>query len=94
LPALTHRLGSGADPNWAFASAASFLGGGFVVDAIAMDVSVLPLQFVLHRTAVLFGVGLIAYGSAIASHRGGRVPLIAGVLGWVAVLVPPALGHL
>lgn len=92
-PAVASAIPRGADPGWAFASAVGWLGSAFVVDAVAMGVSVLPLQFVLHRTAVLLAVGLIAYGSAYESDRKRPLPLVGGILGWLLVLVLPALGY-
>jgi hypothetical protein len=93
-PALASTLASGADPGGAFTGAVVWLGSAFVVDAVVMQVSALPLRFVLHRTAVLLAVGLIAYGGAQAADRDQHLPLIAGFLGWMLVLVPPALGYL
>ncbi|MFT4931050.1 MAG: hypothetical protein ACI91T_000925, partial [Natronomonas sp.] len=94
LPVVAHRLGRGTDRVWAFASAIGGLGCAFVLDAVAMHVSVLPLRFVLHRTAVLLAIGLIASGSAVAAERGERLPWVLGVGGWVLALLPPLLGVL
>lgn len=93
IPAVASAIPRGADSGWAFASAVGWLGSAFVVDAVAMGVSVLPLGFVLHRTAVLLAVGLIAYGSAFESDRKQPLPLVVGILGWLLVLVTPALGY-
>ena len=94
IPILTAVLARGADPGGAFTGAVAWLGSAFVVDAVAMQVSALPLRFVLHRTAVLLAVGLIAYGGALATDRDRRLPLLLGLVGWTVVLVPPALGYL
>lgn len=93
LPTVAHLLGRGTGRVWAFASAVGWLGVAFALDAAAMHVSTLPLQFVLHRTAVLLAIGLIAYGSAVAAERGDRLPWIAGLVAWALVLAPPLLGY-
>lgn len=94
LPLIAGFLARNADPGWAFTSATIWLAIGFFIDAVLMQVSVLPLPFILHRTAVLFAIGLVAYGSAFVTREGWRTPMFAGIIGWVAVIVPPALGYL
>jgi len=94
LPGVAYWLGSGTNRVWAFAHAVGGLGTAFIVDFVLMGVSVVPLQFILHRTAVVTAVGLIAVGSTFASEEDNRAPLSIGIAGWVAALVLPAFGYI
>lgn len=92
-PAVAYLLGRGANPAWSFTHAVGGLGSAFVIDFVIMGVSVVPLRFVLHRTAVLLSVGLIAVGSTSADEENRRWPLVVGVVGWIVALALPPLGY-
>ena len=94
LPGLAYRFGRGTNRVWAFTHAIGSLGTAFIVDFAVMGVSVVPMPFVLHRIAVLSSIGLIAVGSTFLAEDDNRMPLIIGLVGWVAALVLPAFGYI
>lgn len=91
-PIAAYRLGQGSNASWAFTAAVLGLGGALVVDFVAMQVAVLPIRVVLHRTAVLLAIGLIAFGAAWGHTIDRRSPVIVGVAGWLLGLGLPLLG--
>lgn len=94
-PAIAYVLGRESDATWTFTFAALGLGAAFVVDFVAMGVAVVPIRVLLHRTAVVVAIGLIALGAAHASSEGDRwsKPFFVGSAGWVMVLAAPLLGY-
>ena len=92
LPAIAYRLGRGSNPVWAGAHAVGGLGTAFLADFALMDVSVVPLQFGLHRLAVILAIGMVAAGSAVAEAEP-RGPLAVGTVGWLLALALPFFGY-
>lgn len=84
LPALVVRGSRRSDPTAAFLAVVLGLGTGFVLDFAALGVAV-PPGLIVHRVAVLAGIGLIAVGRA----EGDRSILVAGVLAWIVGLALP-----
>ena len=81
-------VGTGrSDPTAAFLGAATGLGAGFVVDFAALGVAV-PPGIVVHRTAILAALGLIAVGRATRD----RAVVGTGVLAWALGLALPLAG--
>lgn len=94
-PAVAYAFGRRSDTTWAFTFAALGLGGAFVVDFAAMQVSVVPLRVILHRVAVVLVVGLVALGAAhVDADERWPFPLQFGLAGWVAALALPLFGYL
>ena len=93
LPAIAYRLGRGSNPVWAGAHAVGGLGTAFLVDFALMDVSVVPLQFGLHRLAVILAIGMVAAGSAVVEEES-RGPLTVGAAGWLLALALPLFGYI
>lgn len=92
-PAVAYLLGEETDDTWGFAFAALGLGTAFVVDFAAMGVSVISLRVVLHRSAVLLAIGLVAIGGARSAEDGERPPpLFVGLAGWLLALVAALFG--
>ena len=94
MPAIAYLLGRDSDAAWAFAFAAIGLTAAFVVDFVAMGVSVVPLRAVLHRAAVVLAIALIAVGGAITVPEERPQPLVVGAIGWVVALAAPLFGYL
>ncbi len=76
-----------SDPTAAFLGVAAGLGVGFVVDFAALGVAV-PPGVVVHRTAILVAIGLIAAGRATRD----RAVVGVGVLAWALGLALPLAG--
>lgn len=94
-PAIAYGLGRHSEAVWAFAFAALGFGAAFTADFVAMEVSVVPLRFVLHRGSVLLTVGLIALGAARTTEDDPvPTPLLVGLGGWVMALFLPLFGYL
>ncbi len=93
-PTLARWLGRDTDPVWAFTHTVGGLGTAFVVDFVAMGVSVVPLRFILHRVAVLSSIGLIAVGETPVGDDNSRIPLFVGLAGWIIALVLPLFGYI
>ena len=94
LPGLAYHFGRGTNRVWAFTHAVGALGTAFIVDFAVMGVSVVPMPFVLHRVAVLSSIGLIAVGSTFLDEDDDRMPLVIGLVGWIAALALPAFGYI
>lgn len=86
-------LGEPLEPQSAFGFSVVGLGLGFVLDFIAIGVTTLPIQLVLHRVGLLFALGLLAAGAARSDSEGAALFAI-GLLGWVVGLAMPLLGYL
>lgn len=66
------------------------LGAGFVLDFGVVGVSVLPIELVLHRLALVAALGVLAHGVA----RADRWAIVAGLLAWFAGLALALVGVL
>lgn len=94
IPSLTYVYGKTSEARWAFILGGLGIGTAIVVDFAAMSVAVVPLRVLLHRSAVVLAVGLIAIGSSKANSDGRLMPLVAGVSGWMLTLAAPLFGYL
>jgi hypothetical protein len=87
LPALVAVGARRPDPAAAFLGVTAGLGAGFVLDFAALGVAV-PPGLIVHRTAVLVALGLLAAGRAAED----RSVLVSGVIAWLVGLFPPIAG--
>lgn len=87
LPAVAVAAADDCEPAAAFLGAVVGLGGGFVLDFAGLGVAV-PPDLIVHRTAVLATIGLVAAGSA-GDDRGA---LAVGLGAWAVGLMLPLAG--
>jgi hypothetical protein len=87
LPAIVVVGIERSDPTAAFLGVASGLGAGFVLDFAALGVAV-PTGVIVHRTAILAAIGLVAAGRATRD----RAVVGAGVIAWALGLALPLAG--
>ena len=104
LPFVTVVLARWTEPLGGFVAAGSGLSLGFVVDFAVLGIDVLPVSVALHRVAVVVALGLVAVAASTdgdhqmgSTHReraNRRGWLVAGLVGWLVVLVLPLSGLL
>lgn len=80
-------------PTSAVASAVAF-GAGLMLDYVYLDISVLAIDVIVHRTGLLFAVGLIAAGSSLGSRDdlAENWLLALGLFLWLVGLAVPLFG--
>ncbi|SDR39997.1 hypothetical protein [Natronobacterium texcoconense] len=86
-------LGGPLEPQAAFAFSIVGLGLGFIVDFVAIGITTLPLQLLVHRLGLMVALGLLAAGAA-RSDAEGAVVFGIGLLGWIVGLAMPLFGYL
>ncbi|WP_049928344.1 hypothetical protein [Halopiger goleimassiliensis] len=86
-------LGEPLEPQAAFGFTVVGLTVGFVLDVVAIGITALPLELLLHRSGLIVALGLLAAGTARSDAEGAVLSTI-GLLGWVVGLVMPLLGYL
>ena len=93
LQRVASRLGGPLEPQPAFAFSVVGLSTGFVLDFVAIGITTLPLQLLLHRFGLILALGLLAAGAA-RSDGEGAVLFAIGLLGWGLGLAMPLVGYL
>ena len=86
-------LGDPLSPQSAFAFSIVGLGLGFIADFVAIGITTLPLELLVHRFGLMIALGLLAAGTARSDAEGAVVSGV-GLLGWVAGLAMPLLGYM
>ena len=85
---VTASVARGRPPQRMALLAAVGLGAAFVLDLGSVGVSVVPIRLVLHRTALVGILGLVALGVASEDARVSR----AGIALWILLLAATLLG--
>lgn len=83
-PAIAIGVAKRCEPAAAFLGVVVGLGAGFVLDFAGLGVAI-PPNLVVHRTALLAALGLVATGRAAED----RPVLVAGLLAWVVGIMLP-----
>lgn len=97
-PALAIFFARGLQPGESALAAAIGFGSGIVADYLYLDISVLPVEVVIHRTVLVVAVAVIAAGGA--SNPNGSIRddgpfwndlLVIGAITWIIALLIPLL---
>lgn len=94
LPLVTAALARRTEPLAGFVAAGSGLGTALVIEFAALGLALLPVSVALHRVAAVVALGIVAVGAARRADGERDGWLLAGGVGWSAILALPLFGLL
>lgn len=93
LHGVANRLGGPLTAQSAFGFAVLGLGMAFVIDFILVNISMIPIDLILHRFGLMVALGLVAAGAARFDEPGKSLFML-GMVGWIVGLLLPLLGYI